>query len=96
MSTFELFKKHSRQRTSIADGGGVEKPPPGNRSSIEILLMKIITKSQIDNVQPEPKTNSELQPIAPTSSPTIGNTLVTSRFSSAWTLSLLYFLVCTL
>ena len=44
--------------------------------------MKIITKSQIVNVQPELKLNSELQPIAPTSSPTIGNTLVMRRPTS--------------
>jgi hypothetical protein len=43
--------------------------------------MKLITKSQIDNVQPEPKPNSELLSIAPTSSPTIGNTLVSRRSS---------------
>jgi len=33
-------------------------------------------KSQIANVQTEPKRNSDMLPIAPTSSPTIGNTLV--------------------
>lgn len=44
--------------------------------------MKIKTKSQIANVQPEPKPNSELLPIASTSSPTIGNTLVVRSFFS--------------
>ena len=37
------------QPTSIADGGRIGKPPPGNRSSIvrRRLMMKIKTKSQI-------------------------------------------------
>ena len=26
----EVSKKGDAQRTSIADGGGIEKPPPGN------------------------------------------------------------------
>ena len=30
----ECVLKGYSQRTSIADGGGVEKPPPGNQSSI--------------------------------------------------------------
>ena len=56
--------------------GELKNLQPGQPKQIENILMKIKTKSQIDNVQPEPKPNSELLPIAPTSSPTIGNTLV--------------------
>ncbi len=48
-----VCQRNGTQRKSIADGGEVEKPPPGNRSRIEKLLMKIKTKSQIANVQPE-------------------------------------------
>ena len=84
------LKSNYAQRTSIADGGGIEKPPHGNRRSIEKLLMKIKTKSLIANVQTEQKLNSELQPIASTSSPTIGNTLVGGSFTFL-NLMLLYF-----
>ena len=41
----EFFFSHGSQRPSIADGGAVEKPPPGNQSSIEKLKSKITTKS---------------------------------------------------
>ena len=63
------------QRTSIADGGGVEKPPPGNRSLLFIQRLKNIP--MFKRVQSaRTKADSDMLPIAPTSSPTIGNTLV--------------------
>ncbi len=70
------------QRFSIADGGEIEFPPPGQPLPGFDLKSKIKTKSQITNLQPEPKLKSELLPIAPTSSPTIGNTFVGSSFFS--------------
>ena len=50
---------------------------------IIIQRLKIYSDVQKSSVKPEPKLTSDLQPIAPTSRPTIGNTLVTYRISSA-------------
>lgn len=75
-----MILKNCSQQTSIANGGAVEKPSPGNRSSIKKLKLKIKTKSRIANIQPEQKLNSKLQLIAPTSNPTVGNTLVGRRY----------------
>jgi len=45
--------------------GGIEKPPPGNRSSNEKLMLKIKTKSRIANVQPELKLIKDVTRILP-------------------------------
>ena len=43
---------HYSQRTSIADGGEVEKPPPGNRSSLFIQRLKIYSDVQKSSFRP--------------------------------------------
>ncbi len=62
---------------------GIEKPPPGNRSSLLIQRLRIYSDVQKSSVKPEPKMKSDLLPIAPTSSPTIGNTLVMRHLAFA-------------
>jgi hypothetical protein len=43
------------QRTSIADGGRIEKPPAGNRSSLFIQKMKNLFCCSKKFLPPEPK-----------------------------------------
>jgi hypothetical protein len=55
-------------------------------SNLNAICLNSRFKSLIVNAQPELKLNSELLPIAPTSSPTIGNTLVVRSLFSLSTL----------
>jgi len=58
-------KTHCSQRTSIADGEEVEKPLPGNRSSLCLQRLKIYSDVQKSSFRPRQK-DSDMLPIAPT------------------------------
>ncbi len=76
-SDLRLQVAHNEQVLAMA--GQLKNVKPGRPKPNCSCLPKLKAKSQIANVQPEQKTNSEVKPIASTSRPAIANTLVMRR-----------------